>query len=374
MIKNIDADLLTQSVRIYWGHANKSGAVDGTLSEDSDYINWFVQNIKCIPTTKNTCEVSSNIFLRNKELTDLCGEYMLFSSISLPQDKTDWMKIFHFKTKLSVYDYFDLLRIIRYDERNLRENFNRVQSIYSHMLKEMYFWTSDEQQQAKLRAKSASLLTENDQWKSANELYLYMEGNGKNNNLNDAIPCLKLDFKNRNHPHLNRFLEVFNIRQIKMNDLKLADTQSSPAEHFRQRLIEISPFLKNWLKYMSVPSDIISDIDKKIQQENNFIESSRLQLLYNRQFVGETNVYFDSRYKQLYVRRPWDSETTFIDLPNKLCLLFNIQGFEKNIRFLLKGTIEEIQDHFKMNSIEIPTKKDIVILPPLEKSGKKIFN
>ncbi len=108
-------------------------------------------------------------------------------------------------------------------------------------------------------------------------------------------------------------------------------------------------------------------IDKKIQQENDFIESNRLQLFYNQKFVQETNVYFDIHHKQLYVRRPWNSETTFIDLPNKLCQLLNTRGFEQNIRFLLKGTIEEIRNHFYMNSIEIPTKEDIVILESLSK-------
>jgi hypothetical protein len=200
-----------------------------------------------------------------------------------------------------------------------------------------------------------------------------MESTGVNNNMNDAIPCLKLDYKNRNQQHLNQFLDFFNIQKIRPNDLKLADKQSSPAEHFRRKLIEISSFLKKWLKHSSVSSNVISSIDKKIQQENDFIESDRLQLFYNQKFVQEANVYFDIHHKQLYVRRPWNSETTFIDLPNKLCQLLNIRGFEQNIRFLLKGTIEEIRNHFYTNSIEIPTKEDIVILESLSKTGNRIY-
>ncbi|CAF4274300.1 unnamed protein product, partial [Adineta steineri] len=195
-----------------------------------------------------------------------------------------------------------------------------------------------------------------------------MEDNRANNALNDAIPCLKLDFKNRNDLHLHDFLELFNIKQIRMNDLNLADEKSSPAEYFRIKLIEISPFLKKWLKCEGVSTNVISLIDQKLQQEYDLIESDNLQLFYHKIFVRETTVYFDNKRKQLYVKRPWDSETTFIDLPNKLCQLLNIQGFEKNIRFLLKGTIEEIKKHFHSNSIEIPTQKDIVILKLLPKT------
>jgi hypothetical protein len=369
VIKNIKPEVLTQKIKVYWGHSNKRGATDGTLLDDSDYINWFVNNIKCISTTEKTCAFSSNTFADNKELKELCGKYMYFSSIALPQEKSNWHGIFNFKTKLSTNDYFDLLEKIRYDEKNLKDNLDRIQIIYLYVLKEMFYWSSDEKQAAKTRAKSLYLLTENDQWKLASDLYLYMEGNGTNNKLNDAIPCLKLDFKNRNHLHLNEFLELFKIKKIRMNDLKLADKQSSPAEHFRRKLIEISPFLKKWLKHLSFSADIISSIDRKIQQENDFIESDRLQLFYNHQLVDETNVYFHPKHKQIYVRRPWDSETTFLNLPNKLCQLLNIQGFEKNIRFLLKGNIEEIRRHFTINSIEIPTSKDIVILQPLPKTG-----
>jgi hypothetical protein len=359
-------------VRVYWGHSDKRGATDGTLIDNSAYVNWFVKNMKCIPTNTKTCELSNNIFTDNKELKELCGKYMYFPSILLPQEKTNWHEIFNFKTKLSINDYFDLLEKIRQDGKNLKDNLDRIQMIYSHILKEIYYWSSDQRKAAKAQVKSQYLLTENDQWKLASDLYLYMEGTGANNNLNDAIPCLKLDYKNRNSLHLPQFLELFNIKQIRMNDLKLADKQSSPAEYFRRKLIEISPFLKKWLKHSSVTSDIISSIDRKIQQENDFIESSCLELYYNQKFVEKTNVYFDSRNKQLYVTRPWDSETTFINLPNKLCQLLNIQRFEDKLRFLLKGTIEEIKKHFTTNSIEIPTKADIVILEPLLKSGNQI--
>jgi hypothetical protein len=369
VIKNIKAETLTQNIRVYWGHSNRRGATDGTLIDDADYIHWFIKNIKCIPTNIKTCELSNNILTDNKELKDLCGKYMCFPSISLPQDKTNWHSIFNFRTKLSSNDYFDLLEKIRQDEKNLKDNLDRIQMIYSHILKEIYYWSSDEQKSAKLQVKSLYLLTENDQWKLASDLYLYMESNGTNNNLNDAIPCLKLDYKNRNNLHLIQFLELFNIKQIRMNDLKLADKQSSPAEYFRRKLIEISPFLKKWLNHLSVSFDIISLIDRKIQQENDFIESDCLELFYNQKFVQKTNVYFDSRNKQLYVTRPWDSETTFINLPNKLCQLLNIHGFEDKLRFLLKGTIEEIQKHFTNNSIEIPTNKDIVILESLSNSS-----
>jgi hypothetical protein len=369
VIKNIKTENLEQNTRAYWGYDFKRGATNGTAIGDANYVEWFIENIECIPTTLNTCELSSNIFVDTKEMKELCGKYMPFPSISLPSDKTSWHSIFNFKTKFSVNDYFVLLEKIRHDEKSLKDNLDRIQMIYSHILKDICLWSSDERNKIKTQANSLYLLTENNQWKLGSDLYIYMEGNGANSNLNDAISCLKLDFKNRIHPQLNKFLDLFNIKQIKMNDLVLVDENSSPAEQFRNKLIEISPYLKKWLKNLSLPSDVISLIDKTVQQELDFIESDCLELFYNEKFVQEANVYFDNNNQQLYVTRPWDGETTFIDLPNKLCQLLNIQGFEKNIRFLLKGTIREITKHFKTHLIDMPTDKDIVMLKPLPRSG-----
>jgi hypothetical protein len=181
-----------------------------------------------------------------------------------------------------------------------------------------------------------------------------MEGNGTQNNINDGNPCVKLDYKNRTHRNLKTFLELFKIKQIRLNDLKLDVLQSFPAEQFQQKLIEISPYLKNWLKKLMFPNDVILSIDKIIQQDVSFMESDCLELFYNGKLVQEINVYFDSIHQQLYVTRPWSSETTFIDLPKKLCQLLNIQGFEDKLRYLLKAKSEEIRKYFTKFSIEIP--------------------
>ncbi len=358
VLKNIEPKELIQNTRVHWGYCNMPGWTSGTSESDADYVVWFVKNIKCVPTTLNTCESSSNILVNTKEMKELCGQYMPFSSISLLDDQSEWNRIFVFKTKLVLNDYFDLLENIRHDEKNLDDNLDRIQVIYSHILDNINTWFSNETSELLTRAQTLYLLSENNQWKLTRDLFIYMEGNGTNNNINDGIPCIKLDFKNKTHQNLNTFLKSFKIKQIKLNDLKLDVKQSFPAEQFQQKLNEISPYLKNWLKKLLFPIDIISSIDKIIQQEIKFIESDCLELFYHGKLIQETNVYFDSIHQQFYVTRPWNSETTFIDLPNKLCQLFNIQRFEDKLRYLLKAEREEIRKYFTKYSIEIPSESN----------------
>lgn len=373
-IKHIQPEILQANVRAYWGHPDKLGATKGSPLEDGDYIKWFVSQTKSIPTTiDKICESTKNIFVDNKLLKDLCGKYMYFPAISLgTQENSVWNQIFNLKTKLSMNDYFDLIEKIHQDGDCLKENLDRIQNIYSSMLKEIASWSIDEKKQAKNRVKSLYLLTENQQWKLADDLYFYTEGT--NHCLNEAIPCLKLNYTNRNHQQLKLFLDLMNIKRIGFNDLQLADKQSAPAHSFRRKLIEILPFLKKWMKHLSVSLEIISSIDKIFQQDIDFIESDSLELSYQQKLVQKTNVYYDHKHKLLYVTRPWNSETVFINLPNKLCQLINILNFEDKLRFLLKGTIEEIKKHFQTNSIQIPTNQDIVILQPLSKVNRSDGN
>ncbi len=358
-----------QTIRIFWGYPEQRGATIGTLKNDANYVEWFIKHIQCIPTTLNTCEIASNIFVDTKEMKELCGTYMPFLSIQIPQDKTNWHRILHLKTKFSINDYFELLEKIRSDEKDLKNNFQRIQMIYFHILDQIGSWSLEQQIIIRIQAKKVYLLSENNQWRLASDLYLYMEDNGTNNNVNDTIPCLKLDHKNKKHINLQKFMDLFNIKRLYMNDLQLVHTKSSRAEEFLKKLIEISPFLKKWLTRSNFSPDIISSIDKTLQQEIEFFESDRLELFYDGKFVDETDVYNDTIHQKFYVTRPWKSETTLIDLPKILCQLLCIVGFEEKLGFLLRVGKEEIIKRFKRMSMEIPTDKDTVSLKPSSKAG-----
>jgi hypothetical protein len=299
----------------------------------------------------------------------LCGEYMPFLSISLSQDKSDWHRIFKFKTNFAFNDYLVLLEKIRHDKKKLKDNIDRIQMIYSHILKDIESYSTCEKDVIKSQKNSLFLLAENNQWKSTNELYLYVDGNETNNHLNDIVPCLKLDFNNKNHSNLQKFAELFGITQITKNDLIFNKKNSLPAEQFRKKLIEISPFIKKWLEKLAFSSAVILSIDKILQQETQFIELEDLKFYFKEKLFHETNVYFDTINRKFYLTRQWDSETTFIDLPNKLCQLLSIERFEGQLRFLLKAKREDINKYFTKSSIEIPTDKDIVILKPPSRSG-----
>ncbi len=199
MIKNIKPEILTKNVRIYWGHSNKTGAIDGTPISNANYVEWFVKNIQCIPTTLNTYEFASNIFVDSKEMKELCGEYMPFLSIPLSQDKSDWHRIFNFKTKPLLNDCFHLFRKIRHDEKNLKDNLDRIQMIYSYILKDIESYSVCEESLIKSQKDILYFLSENNQWKLTYELYLYVDGNETNNHLNNIVSCLKLDFNNKKH-------------------------------------------------------------------------------------------------------------------------------------------------------------------------------
>ena len=363
VIKSLQPNDLKQNTRVYWR------STYGTELPNTDYCQWFARNLACLPTTLNACQPSSTIFAETKEIKDLCGVYVPFCSIALPQNSS-WMNFFQFKTELSLHDCCHLLEKIREDEKFLEENQDRIQMIYSCLLKRIGLLTPKEYSCLREQKKPLHFLSENNQWRLTNELYYYLENDGLGSHLNDAIPSLKLDYRNKMHPQLIPFLQFFAIKQIKINDLKLVDHQSENATQFKEKLIQISPFIKTWLKTTAFTSNTILSIDRILQEEIDFIESNCLELVYHDSLVQETSVYFDTMHQQFYVCRPWNSETTMMDLPRKLCQLLHIEGFEEKLRFLLKASVQEVTQHFRKNSIETPKKEDIVVLNRLPRAGQ----
>lgn len=93
---------------------------------------------------------------------------MPFLSISILQDKFNWQRILNLKNQLTIDDYFHLLEKIRLDEKELKNNFQRIQMIYSQILTQISSWSLMEQRTIRFRASQIYLLAENNQWKVAN--------------------------------------------------------------------------------------------------------------------------------------------------------------------------------------------------------------
>lgn len=86
--------------------------------------------------------------------------------------------------------------------KELQNNLQRIQMIYSCILNEICTWSARERTIIRTRESQIYLLAENNQWKLPNNLYIYMDDNGTNNSFNDTVPCLTLDFKNKHHENL----------------------------------------------------------------------------------------------------------------------------------------------------------------------------
>jgi hypothetical protein len=271
------------------------------MDNKSDYVEWFVKNMKCLPTTFNTCQSSDNIFVDSEEMRELCGKYMPFPSISSLHTKSDWHWVLNFKTKLSINDYLNLLEMIRHDEKNLNNNLDRIQMIYSYILNDIHSYSTCQSQVVKSRKTVLYLLSEDNRWKLVNELHVYIDGDGTNTHFNDMIPCLRLNFKNRSHPQLHQFLVLFNIKQIQMIDLRFVPEKSSPARQLRKKIVQILPYLKRWLQALAFPSDAISTIDKILQQDIQFIESDCLKFFFKEHFINKTYVYHDILEQKFYL-------------------------------------------------------------------------
>lgn len=77
MINNSDIITLKSLAQAYWGNSGYPGRNSGDTVEN--YLKWFIKNNNCIPTTKETCEKSTKIFLNSRRYTRHCRK--IFTSI-----------------------------------------------------------------------------------------------------------------------------------------------------------------------------------------------------------------------------------------------------------------------------------------------------
>ena len=324
----------------------------------------------CIPTTNQNCQKSTSVLIKTDQIIKLCGSYLPIVDILDQKYNTRWDSFFGFKKTLSISDYFVLLEKIREDENNLQNNQNRIQTIYRHILDTCHSWSAEQMHIVKTRLPITYLLAENNQWKLTSDLYILINNGSSESSCQAVFPCVKLNKNNRMHAQIEKFLEIFNIKQIDIHNLKLSAARSSPATSLYQKFIEIMPFFKNWLKFSSADENIISSIDDILKQEIDFIESQSLKLFFKNKLVLKTHAFYDIKQQEFHVTKPWDSETTFTDLPRELCQLLQAKGFEDQLRFLLKANEREIETYFHSNSIEMPVKKDRIALLIRQTPGK----
>jgi len=351
-IENYQPIEIANGATAYWGNYGMPGRISGTAV--GNYIPWLIKNMNCIPTLSGQPQVSSSVFLNTDEIKDIAGKYLpVFSGPELSQD---WKAFFSFKTQLELEDYLSILIQISLDISNdgntQKENYERIQLIYSILLDNSTNWSFDNIELITSWSNTNSLLNSKDSFTECKDLHYFVDGN--ESVFQEQYKFLKLNAKNKNHPNLKKMLTYFQVKLLSQNQFNLVCNNKVICNSLKTKLNSIVPYLKIWIDH-----DENDDIAQKLLQIhvkiNSLViyQSEELKITYDEMnFIKYVNLHFDEN--TLYVTNPWNSNSVLLRLAEVLCTYFGIEGYSSKLDFLLRAESVEIQRYFSQEDIEIP--------------------
>lgn len=349
----IEPNDLSEPAKAYWGYSGMSGQNSGVDIES--YIYWYIKNIKCIPVVTGECEISDFVILNTEENKTIAGNYLpVFDG---PELTPDWRSFFSFKTKLELSDYLLLLNEISNDvnkkERIKKENYERIQLIYSVLLDQCVNWSREEINLVEKWASEGSLLNTNSQFSSCSSLKYFFDGN--ESIFQEQFEFISIDTKLKNHARLEAFLKYFQIGVLKQDDFSLISVEVEECLSLRKHIEDIIPCFKNWVESETKDDktkESLNGLPKRLSQLTIF-QAKELQITYDEiDFVKNVNVHLDKT--DLYISYPWDSNSVLLKLSEVLCRFLYLYGHDKKLDFLLRSSKIEIQNFFSQENISVP--------------------
>ncbi|MGE6230914.1 sacsin N-terminal ATP-binding-like domain-containing protein [Paenibacillus chitinolyticus] len=352
-IGNYSPNIIKEPATAYWGNEHRPGRTSGDPIEN--YVPWFVNNIKCVPTLSGECETASSVLLNTEEIKAISGKYLkVFNG---PELSADWRAFFNFRTNVEISDYLDLLRKISLDfdvNGSIKnENSKRIQFVYSALLAQCANWSTEDISEVEEWANTGLLLNTKGQFTECKTLKYFLDGNEAV--FQDQYCFIKLSAENKKNPNLETFLKHFKIQLLRQSKFELIYTQEEKCSALKTQLEIIIPYFKLWIENEEGDDKTKNSLDKL--QGNvealNYFQAEDLKISYKGiDFIKSVNIHFNER--SLYVTKPWNSNSVLLRLSEVLCNYFDLVGHDKKLDFLLRSTVKEIQNYFMQEELDIP--------------------
>lgn len=355
VLENYLSNDIASDATAFWGRSGMAGRISG--DSVTNYIPWYIQNIACIPTTTGNCYSAVDVFLNLPEIKEIGGSYLpIFDGIEL---KDDWKAFFKFKTEFALEDYLSVLSKVSQDtgsDGTVKEtNIKRINLIYKDLLNKCSNWGKDEISAVQEWSKSNQLLNTENKFTACNELKYFLDGN--ESIFQGQFNFININAENKQHRAIEKFLRCLGIYILKQNEFKLTPTDESYCLELKEHLENILPYFKIWIE-QDTNNDIemlraLEDLQSNTGQLS-IKHATELKIQYSEiEFIKDTNTYFNNK-TEIYVTKPWDSNSVLMTLPTQLCKFLGLRGHDKKLDFLLRADLEEIQKYFVQENINVP--------------------
>jgi hypothetical protein len=334
-----------------------------------NYIKWFIEEKKCIPTSQKNLQPSKDVFINHEETRFICSHYLPTFDYDKPISP-EWLNVFHFKKELELKEYLTILAKIaeetEEDEEFKKSNKKRIGLIYEKIANQINNYSEEEKKEIRIWATQHKLLSSSEKFENANELkWIKISG------FTTSSERLKLLFNhentNTNSKNFEKLLSLLGITIIDKFELSEDTLQSAVSNStLKNQLQNILPFLtliiekKHLVNCHEEHKRLV-----KVIEEAQFFSAPEIILSFNNKGeklqASSLQAYLEKENLKVFFKGKWTSPVTLFALVPELSALLSLNGLNDELKLFLQLTPNEIVDWLTENNIDFSNAPEVII-------------
>jgi hypothetical protein len=321
--------------------------------KQESYFKWSINNLPIFPSTTKKCFKASELFINDKEISEIAGNYLPVFDYDEAIPK-EWRSILPFKKNLELNDYLEILEKIANQKKKKEEDDiskiigkKKIALIYNKLASSLSDFSKDEKQDISNWAKTNKILSQNDDFVKTTELFWLK---GTTTNFSSVLELAFIPDELYDDENIEELLSLFGVTVI--SEFKLIKNKTATNDSLQNELFSISPYLsaivekKSGEEFESIFKNLKSSI-KNLKVVN--AQSLELAYVYNgqQQVISKPDSYFDENENTLYFTGKWESPTTMYSLIEHISKALHIEKYQEEIRLFLQLDPENIAEWLK---------------------------
>lgn len=364
-IKTIHPDTVSQQASMPWGYY-------GSHTSVKNYFFWSIENSGIFPSTTKECLTAKNLYINDKEITDIAGKYLPVFDYDEPLPD-EWRTLLPFKDKLELNDYLTVLEKIaeQTEEDEILRKYNRkkIGLIYNKLASLLPNFSEEKKEAIKNWASESKLLSANGKFENANELkWIKIDG------FTTASEKLKIiQFPENCDINSKTFEELISLFQVQIID-KFIPTFEKEKKDFelKNKLQNILPFFVAIIEKKQF-ADFTKEFERlfSIVTKTEFFNAAEIKLSfkYQKETIEGASLNVFRELNNFYFKGRWRSPITMFTLIPELSSLLEVTGLNDELRLLLQLDEAEIIEWLTGLGYDIP---DIKKKPEYQTAKQKI--
>lgn len=364
-IKTIQISSIRQYAYMPWGYYGSQQAI-------KNYFFWSIENSEIFPSSTKECLSAKELFINDKEITDIAGKYLPVFDYDEPLPD-EWRTLLPFKDRLELNDYLTVLEKIaeQAEEDEILRKYNRkkIGLIYNKLASLLPNFSEEKKEAIKNWADESKLLSANGKFENTNELkWIKIDG------FTSASEKLKIiQFPENCDINSKTFEELISLFQVQIINKFIPTFENEKKElELKNKLQNILPYFvaiiekKQYAEYTKEFDRLFSVVTK-----TEFFNAAEIKLSFNYQeeTIEGASLNVFREMNDFYFKGRWRSPITMFTLIPELSSLLEVTGLNDELRLLLQLDEAEIIEWLTDLGYDIP---DIKTKPEYQKAKQKI--